>query len=160
MNLIINFPQPQHCSSPNTPSRTTVTFADHFEVTFVENLSLEYKPDLWFSSEEIDSIEAGTVHSIQSIIADTNTTLAQFAEIIMNSTSAFMGLEAYLSRNTATMIRLRRRAHWGAVLREQQQQRVAGIYDPEAISNISKELSEKSRKWSRIIGMLHASSTS
>mmetsp|Transcript_15488 Transcript_15488/g.23498 ORF Transcript_15488/g.23498 Transcript_15488/m.23498 type:complete len:161 (+) Transcript_15488:127-609(+) len=160
MDLTINFPQPQHCSSPNTPSRTTVTFADHFEAIFVENLSLKYKPDLWLSSEEIDSILAGTVRSIQSIMAATNTTFVQFAEMNVNDTSAFMGLEAYLSPNTARMIRLRRRALWAAVLREQQRQRVAGICDPEAISIISEELSEKSRKRSKIIAMIHAPTTS
>eukprot|EP00580_Thalassiosira_gravida_P001561 CAMPEP_0201608686 /NCGR_PEP_ID=MMETSP0492-20130828/8664_1 /ASSEMBLY_ACC=CAM_ASM_000837 /TAXON_ID=420259 /ORGANISM="Thalassiosira gravida, Strain GMp14c1" /LENGTH=141 /DNA_ID=CAMNT_0048073599 /DNA_START=328 /DNA_END=753 /DNA_ORIENTATION=- len=135
--------------------RVLVSFEGHATVKYIENLSLEYKADLWFSSAEMEQFKikaARMLHSISSF----GMSIAQYAQMNMNDTSTFMGLENYLLRNTSRNIQDRRGAIWRAVRLEQARQVDAGIHDPDAIAIIAEVLSEKSRTRARIIGLLHA----
>ena len=153
MNLIVDFPQ---CHSHrNTPS-PRVSFADNLEINIIENLSLKYKDDVWFTQREIKSFTYQTIMTLRSMSSILNMTVAQYAEMNVHDTSAFMGLENYLSKDTTEKIRYRRDAIRKAVLLEQQRQLDLCIHDPEAISILSSQVSELSRKRAHIIGLLHA----
>ena len=86
-------------------------------------------------------------------------TFAQYAEHNIQETSAFMGLENHLSKDTIQEKRHRIGATLRAVILEQQRQLDIGIDDPEAISIISQALSDKSRLRARMIGLLHDDKT-
>ena len=135
-----------------------MSFANHLEMITIENLSLKHKDDLWFSSQEMNSFKHHTIMTLKSILS-INTTVAQYAELNIQETSAFMGLENYLSKDTTQGIGHRRGSIRRAVLLEQQRQLDIGIDDPEAMSIISKVLSEKSRLRARMIGLLHDDET-
>ena len=124
----------------------------------IENLSLKHKDDLWFSSQDMNSFKHQTKMILKGILS-INMSVAQYAELKIQETSAFMGLENYLSKETTQEIKHRRRAIHRAVLLEQQCQLDIGIDDPEAISIISEALSEKSRLRARMIGLLHDDKT-
>eukprot|EP00581_Thalassiosira_minuscula_P010634 CAMPEP_0183725188 /NCGR_PEP_ID=MMETSP0737-20130205/19681_1 /TAXON_ID=385413 /ORGANISM="Thalassiosira miniscula, Strain CCMP1093" /LENGTH=87 /DNA_ID=CAMNT_0025956047 /DNA_START=170 /DNA_END=433 /DNA_ORIENTATION=+ len=83
-------------------------------------------------------------------------TIAEYAERNIGETEAFMGLEAYLSRDTLRGIQRRRRLVCRAVKLEQQRQRANNIQDPEALANESCLISQKSAHRARIIGLLHS----
>eukprot|EP00584_Thalassiosira_punctigera_P017769 CAMPEP_0172561144 /NCGR_PEP_ID=MMETSP1067-20121228/91757_1 /TAXON_ID=265564 ORGANISM="Thalassiosira punctigera, Strain Tpunct2005C2" /NCGR_SAMPLE_ID=MMETSP1067 /ASSEMBLY_ACC=CAM_ASM_000444 /LENGTH=85 /DNA_ID=CAMNT_0013351125 /DNA_START=159 /DNA_END=416 /DNA_ORIENTATION=+ len=85
--------------------------------------------------------------------------MAEYAEMNTHDTSAFMGLENYLSPDRPHEVKLRRRSIWNAVLSEQQRQVDADIEDPKAISKVAESFSDLSRKRARIIGLLHSSQT-
>mmetsp|Transcript_32799 Transcript_32799/g.59186 ORF Transcript_32799/g.59186 Transcript_32799/m.59186 type:complete len:158 (-) Transcript_32799:181-654(-) len=156
MDLIVDFP-PCH-SSRNMPS-PRVSFADHLEINIIENLSQEFKDDVWFTQREIKSFTYQVIMTLRIISSTLNMTVAQYAEMNVHDTSAFMGLENYLSKDTTQEIGHRRGSIRRAVLLEQQCQLDIGIDDPEAISIISKALSEKSRLRARMIGLLHDDET-
>ena len=156
MDLIVDFPQ--YHSHRNTPS-PRVSFADHVEINIIENLSLKYKDDVWFTQREIKSFTYQTIMTLRSMSSILNMTVAQYAEMNVHDTSAFMGLENYLSKDTTQEIGHRREEIRRAILLEQQRQLDIGIDDPEAISIISEALSVKSRLRARMIGLLHADET-
>ena len=156
MDLIVDFPQ--HNSPWNMAPPRRVTLATHIEVKYIENLSLKYKADLWFSTQEFESIKSGMARDVRSILSS-GMTVADYAEVNVHDTSAFMGLENYFFQNTRQNIRDRRGAIWKAVLSEQQRQLDVGVHDPESMAAIAEAASEKSRKRARIIGLLHAPGT-
>eukprot|EP00579_Thalassiosira_antarctica_P022904 CAMPEP_0201990248 /NCGR_PEP_ID=MMETSP0904-20121228/93276_1 /ASSEMBLY_ACC=CAM_ASM_000553 /TAXON_ID=420261 /ORGANISM="Thalassiosira antarctica, Strain CCMP982" /LENGTH=240 /DNA_ID=CAMNT_0048544505 /DNA_START=58 /DNA_END=780 /DNA_ORIENTATION=- len=153
MDLIVDFP-PCH-SSRNMPS-PRVSFADHLEINIIENLSQEFKDDVWFTQREIKSFTYQVIMTLRIISSTLNMTVAQYAEMNVHDTSAFMGLENYLSKDTTENIRYGRDAIRKAVLLEQHRQLDLCIHDPDAISLISERVSELSRKRAHIIGLLHA----
>mmetsp|Transcript_27024 Transcript_27024/g.56305 ORF Transcript_27024/g.56305 Transcript_27024/m.56305 type:complete len:158 (+) Transcript_27024:131-604(+) len=153
MGLIVDFPQ--HDSPWNTAPPRRVIFATHTEAKFVENLSLKCKADLWFSIQELESFKSGMARDIRRILSS-GMTVADYAEMNVHDTSAFMGLENYFFQNTRQNIRNRRGSVWEVVLSEQQRQLDVGVHDPESMAAIAEAASEKSRKRARIIGLLHA----
>ena len=155
MDLIVDFPR---CHSPRISPPPRVSFADNLEMITIENLSFKHKDDLWFSSQEMNSFKHQIKMTLKSILS-INMTIAQYAELNIQDTSAFMGLENYLSKDTTQEIGRRRGEIRRAILLEQQRQLDIGIDDPEAISILSEALSEKSRLRARMIGLLHDDKT-
>ena len=76
-------------------------------------------------------------------------TMAEYAELHRQETSAFLGLEDYLSKNTSQEIRRRRKAITSAVLSEQRRQYRFGINDPDALAYASRAVSELSSRRAR-----------
>jgi len=154
MALIVDFPQQSsHASPPNEQRK--VSFGELSDVKFVENIALQHRADLWFSKDEIDSFKYELAHILQQVRL-LGLTMAQFAEQNAQDTSAFLGLEDYLSKVTFLEIKNRRRAVIRAVLVEQDRQNRFGIVDSEAIANVSRTVSDVAERRARIIGMLHA----
>ena len=91
-------------------------------------------------------------------IASVNMTMAEFAEMNVQDTSAFMGLENYLCENSSNEIRYRRDAIRKAVLSEQDRQHYAyrSLSDPDQLANVSRQISYLSVTRSYVIGMMHA----
>mmetsp|Transcript_14223 Transcript_14223/g.30385 ORF Transcript_14223/g.30385 Transcript_14223/m.30385 type:complete len:176 (+) Transcript_14223:81-608(+) len=152
MELLVNFSQGH--SLQNAPPPPRVSFAEQLNVTFIENLSLQYKYDLWYTEREMISFRYQAGKLLSSILSS-DMTVAQYAEMNMHDTSTFMGLERYFSQNKSRETARLRREICREVIAEQQRQMDAGIYDPEATSLVSEGLSEKSRRRARIIGLLH-----
>ena len=122
MQLIVDFPT-------KTPMRGGVTFADESEMKFVENLSNTYKDELWFSHFEMQLFRRELAWLIKTI-SSSNITMAQFAEMNVRDTSAFLGLEAYLTKSSSRGVVERRRTIADAVLAEQRRQLAFGVSDP------------------------------
>ena len=151
-NLIVDFPHQIHGSSPNTPR---VSFADHIEGKIVENLSHKHKTDLWFTHHEMKSFKTQTVFLLRSIKAN-RMTMSQYANMNIQDTSVFMGLERYLSKKTSKAIVYKRKAICRAVRSEQQRQLDAGLYDPDTMASVSQAVSDWCRKRARIAALIHA----
>ena len=157
MDLIVDFPQRRPAAAAiEGDARPRVRFAPNLEITIVENLSREHKFDLWFTDVEIKSFKRRTAAVLLSIHF-ANMTVAQFAEINCRETSAFLGLENYMSERTSREIRRRRNGVRDAVLFEQARQQDAGVNDPEVISLTSKRVTLPGRKRAYVIGLIHAS---
>ena len=131
-----------------------VSLAEHHEIIIIENLSLKYKNNLWFSSQEMNSLRFQRTMMIRSMSTKMN--VEEYAELNIQETSVFMGLENYLSRDVSQEIGYRTGAIVSAVLSEQQCQWDIGIHDPEIISFIPEALSEQSRLCASFIGLLQA----
>lgn len=155
-DLIVDFPQGARVKSgASDMCKPRVSFADDVDIHFVESLPAEYKDDMWFTRQEIRSFKNRTARLLKCLEC-ANMTVAQYAELNSQETSAFLGLEGYLSENTAREIRCRRMTICRAVLLEQLRQFDAGIFDPESIANIAMQISEISKMRAQIIGLLHA----
>ena len=152
MDLIISFRQGH---APQNTRSQRVTLTEHHEIIIVENLSLKYKDDLWFSSQEMNSFRHQNIMMLRSILS-TNMNVEEYAELNIQETSVFMGLENYLSRDVSQEIGYRTGAIVSAVLSEQQCQWDIGIHDSEIISFISEALSEQSRLCASFVSFLHA----
>ena len=157
MNLIVDFPQIPEDSTLNTqmPSTRRVSFTDKIEVKFIKNLSVEHKADLWFTDREVESFKFNNSALLMRKLSSMNMTMATFAEMNCGDTSAFMGLEIYLSKSTCKGVMDRRRSIRVAVLLEQSRQVAAGILDPVKMAKISETESALSQRRSQIIGLLH-----
>ena len=83
-------------------------------------------------------------------------TMAQFAELNVDKTGVFMGLEGYISPQTTFEIRYQHQAMVRAVLKEQHRQRMRGVFDPDAMALICQAASSWSTTRSQIIALLHA----
>lgn len=165
MDLIVDFPRapctdsasplaPQE-EGPIAPSRRA-SFAKEAQVKFIENLAFDHKDALWFSRQEIEDIQRRTARMLRTLRAH-GLTMEQYAMLNVQETSAFMGLENYLSNAAAIGIRRRRSAVRAAVLREQHRQDEMGILDFDAMSNASKAATQVALKRARIVALLHAS---
>ena len=82
-----------------------VTFADQIDVKFIENLSYTYKSDLWYSSSEAKSFKHQTAKMLKSIISVMP--MAEFAQLNMKDTEAFLGLENYLTESGFSQVKER-----------------------------------------------------
>ena len=150
MDLIVDFPHNR--ATPQNKPR--VSFAD-IEIKFVENISCsKHRDDLWFSAEEMHSFKYQTAITVRTITS--TMTMAQKAELHVKDTSAFLGLENYLTKNTLQEMKYRRKAAPMAVLSEQHRQDRLGINDPDALASASQAVSDMSTRRARIIGMMHA----
>ncbi len=150
MDLIVDFPQ-----WPSDNLRPRVSFAPRVELISIDDLALEHKSDMWFSSEEMLFFKRSTALALHCI-KSWNLTIAEYAEMHAQDTSAFMGLENHLSENATGGVRRRRDAIGRAVKTEQRRQADAGVGDPEALSAVAEYFSEFSRRRARVIGLLHA----
>ena len=79
-------------------------------------------------------------------------TMAEYAEQHREETSAFLGLEDYVTQ----AIKYRKEAITAAVLSEQRRQDRSGIKDPDALARVSEAVSDVSARRAQIIGMIHA----
>ena len=150
MDLIVDFPHNR--AHPQNEPR--VSFAD-IEINFVENLSYSNQRDsIWFSAEEMHSFRYQAALTVRTITS--TMTMAEYAELHVKETSAFLGLENYLTQDAFRAIKHRKGAIQRAVLSEQHRQDRLGINDPDALASASQSVSDMSTRRARIIGMMHA----
>ena len=121
---------------------------------FIQNLSLKHRGDLWFSVDEMNSFRHQAALTVRTITS--SMTMAQYAEFHVQDTSAFMGLESYLTQDTFRGIRYRKEAIIAAVLSEQRRQDRFDVYNSDALAHVSQEVSDVSARRAQIIGMIHA----
>ena len=150
MHLIVDLPGGRpRTSSKKKPS---VSFKDQVDIKFVDSLAFsKHRDGIWFSKEEMYSFKYQAALTVQRITSANG----QYAELHRQETSAFLGLEDYLSKNTSQEIRRRRKAITSAVLSEQRRQYSFGINDPDALEYASRAVSELSSRRARIIAMIH-----
>ena len=130
-----------------------MSFQDELDVKFVQNLSHKHRDDIWFSADEMHSFRYQTALTVRTITS--TTTMAEYAELHVTDTSAFLGLEKYLSQDAFRGIKHRKEAIQRAVLSEQRRQYRSGINDPDALARVSQAASDLSTRRARIIGMIH-----
>ena len=162
MDLIVDFPQhraspprKQHTARASSRRKRAVSFQEEVEIIFVKNLSCsKHRDDIWFSADEMDSFRYQAARTVRAITS--TMTMAQYAEFHVKDTSAFMGLESYLTKDAFRGIKHRKVAVQTAVLSEQYRQYRSGTSDPNALAQVSQEVSGLSTRRARIIGMIHA----
>jgi hypothetical protein len=145
MDLIVNFPQ----------SRARVSFATHTEVITVKNIAIEHKTDLWYTTSELKSFRRDAALLIISIHYS-GMTEDQYAELHVSESSAFLGIENYLSKATTIEVAKRRRAIVDAVLLEQERQYRSGDIDAGIMAVTSEAISGLSTRRARLIARLHS----
>jgi hypothetical protein len=153
MDLIVDFPQNRISSSLR---KRRVSFQDELDVKFVQNLSHKHRDDIWFSADEMHSFGYKTALTVRTITS--TMTMAEYAELHVKDTSAFLGLEKYFTDTSHQKIKDQRRVVRRAVFLEQQRQLRAGIYDPDEMANVAKAASDWSWKRARIIALIHHNS--
>ena len=151
--LIVDFPKegrvPSSCLLMN--KKPMVSFADTVHITYVEDLSYEYRDDLYLSREEMELMRHSTAR-----LAKRLSLMAQHrVEVHLAVTSTILGLEAYLTKNMPREIRRRKKAYCNLVLEEQERQLDADFQDAERMASIAMKESEKSRERALFIGLLH-----
>mmetsp|Transcript_11897 Transcript_11897/g.20662 ORF Transcript_11897/g.20662 Transcript_11897/m.20662 type:complete len:153 (-) Transcript_11897:93-551(-) len=150
MDFFAEDPQP-----PASRGRS-VSFDDQLEMKLIENVSIDHKDDLWFSDEEIESFEQRHRSFLRKLKSN-NMNIDRFAELLSGQdTSAFLGLENYLSESSLKAIVFRRKALSMAIQLEQKRQSSAGIRDSKRLAHISEVGSQPATKRARIIALLHA----
>jgi len=123
-------------------------------VVYIENVSLfEAKPDFWFSEKDVQAIKYDAAMRLQRI--KSKMTMAEYAEMHFDDTSKFMGFDNYLTESGCRKIQERRRMICEEVKIEQERQARLGIYDPDAMANVSQAVSSVSYRRARIVGLLH-----
>eukprot|EP00585_Thalassiosira_rotula_P006719 CAMPEP_0196139922 /NCGR_PEP_ID=MMETSP0910-20130528/7027_1 /TAXON_ID=49265 /ORGANISM="Thalassiosira rotula, Strain GSO102" /LENGTH=90 /DNA_ID=CAMNT_0041400713 /DNA_START=98 /DNA_END=367 /DNA_ORIENTATION=+ len=90
MALIVDFPQQLTLPIKGNPPRVLVSFEGYATVKYIENLSLKYKADLWFSSAELETFKIKATKMLRSI-SSSGMSIAQYAQMNVNDTSTFMG---------------------------------------------------------------------
>mmetsp|Transcript_22548 Transcript_22548/g.38638 ORF Transcript_22548/g.38638 Transcript_22548/m.38638 type:complete len:167 (+) Transcript_22548:48-548(+) len=155
MDLIVDFPQAQR-RSPHCMKSRRVNFANRSKTYIVKNLSLQYKNEMWFSSQDMDGFKIQNLYMLWGVTSVLQVSVAQYAEETSHRTSTFMGLENYLSKDIMHQIKRRRKRILKAVLLEQRRQAAAGINDSDAMANVARRKSALGRKRARMIGLLHA----
>ena len=148
-DLIVDFPQATRRVVPHKPPR--VSFANEIRIGFVERLS----PDLWYSRREIQAFKFQTA-LILKMANERDMTIAQLAEMNVQDTSVFLGLEKVFSDTTYWEIERQKCMHRRGILSEQARQLRCGVYDADALGRVSEGTSDWSRRRARIIGLLHA----
>ena len=134
MDLIVDFPENR--ATPQNEPR--VSFEEAIEINFVENLSYSnHRDDLWFLAEEMHSFKRQAAITVRTITS--TMTMAEYAELHVKDTSAFLGLENYMTKNAFKEIRRRRKAVPVAVLSEQCRQDRLGINDPDALASALRQ---------------------
>ncbi len=125
------------------------------KVAIVKNLAHEYKTKLWYTTSEIKSFKRDNALLIISIISS-GMTVAQYAKLLVNKTTAFLGIEMYLSKSTLRGVAKRRCAIVDAVLLEQDCQYCSGNIDANLMAVASEAVSGLSAKRARLIARLHS----
>ena len=149
----------QHKNSNDTTHmrRHTVSFSEKSKLAFVKDLTA-LKSDLWYTEEETMGFKYEAAYKIRTITSTMS--MAEYAKLKSNDTSAFMGLEAYLFESANVGVGYKRsterkKAQRGAVLLEQFRQQKLGIQDPDALAFVSEARSGWCRQRAHIIGLLH-----
>jgi len=151
MNHIVDFPH----NRASSQHKQRVSFQDEADVKFIENISCsKHRGDIWFSSDEMHSFKYQAAITVREITS--TMTMAQYAELHVQDTSAFLGLENYMAQDTFRGVIYRKEAIIVAVLSEQRRQCRSGINDPDALAHVSQAVSDLSTRQARIIGMIHA----
>ena len=83
-------------------------------------------------------------------------TVAQYAELHLNESSAFLGIDNYLSNDTIRGVVKRRRAIIDAVLLEQERQYRSDNIDADIMTVVSEAISGLSARRARLIARLHS----
>lgn len=84
-------------------------------------------------------------------------TVAQYAELHVNETSVFLGLENYLSKDTTRReVAKRRCAIVDTVLLDQERQYQSGYIDADIMAVASEAISGLSARRARLIAILHS----
>ena len=83
-------------------------------------------------------------------------TVAQYAELHVNETSVFLGLENYLSKDTTREVATRRCAIVDTVLLDQERQYQSGYIDADIMAVASEAISGLSARRARLIAILHS----
>jgi hypothetical protein len=84
-------------------------------------------------------------------------TVAQYAELHVNETSVFLGLENYLSsKDTTREVAKRRRLIVDTVLLDQERQYQSGYIDADIMAVASEAISGLSARRARLIAILHS----
>ena len=155
MDLIVDFPQTRASYASPQKHERRVSFGYQSEIKFVENLARsKHRGDIWFSRDEMDFFKYQTAVTMRTITS--TMTMAEYAELHVKDTSAFLGLEHYLTENTYRGVKHRRNEIVVAVLSEQHRQYCSGIDDSNALTRVSRAVSDISTKRAHIIGMIHA----
>ena len=147
-DLIVDFPPVRRVAPHKTPR---VSFANEIRIEFVERLST----DLWYSRQDIQAFKFQTA-LILKMANERDMTIAQLAEMNVQDTSVFLGLEKVFSDTTYREIERQKCMHRGGILSEQARQLRYGLYDADALGRVSEGTSDWSRRRARIIGLLHA----
>lgn len=168
MNLIVDFPQGgdvlcSHHSKPPALNKKArrVSFNQHLHVKFVQELTTEYKADLWFSEYEMKSFQKQAAYTVKKL-RDMKDGAAggdvdNFNALLRKGDRFnFVGLESHLTASTRREIVKERKTHSRMILYEQRRQIRCGVCNHDMIANISEVQSDKSRRRGRIIGQLHA----
>ena len=135
--------------------RRNVSFSDVSKLTFVKDLT-PLKSDLWYTEQETMGFKYEAAYKIRKITSTMS--MAEYAKLKSNDTSAFMGLEAHLFESPNVGYKRsteRKKAQRGAVLLEQFRQQKLGIQDPDALVFVSEARSGWCRQRAHIIGLLH-----
>ena len=136
--------------------RYTVSFSEESKLAFVKDLTA-LKSDLWYTEDETMGFKYEAAYKIRTITSTMS--MAEYAKLKSNDTSAFMGLEAFLFEADVEVgykrSKERKKAQRGAVLLEQFRQQKLGIQDPDALAFVSEERSGWCRQRAHIIGLLH-----
>jgi hypothetical protein len=125
----------------------------------IENLTIQYKTDLWLTSDEIDKTKRKTTLFAHLLRCGT-LNKDDFDKVLL------MGLEKHLYQQehddadgadgASSSSSRERQQLFDAVLEEQGRQTLLRIHDVEALAMISRLNSQKARDRARIIGMLHS----
>jgi hypothetical protein len=89
-------------------------------------------------------------------IISSGMTVAQYAKLHVNETTAFLGIEKNLSKATLRGVAKRRRAIVDAVLLEQDRQYRSGNIDADLMAVASEAVSGLSAKLAMLIARLHS----
>ena len=147
-DLIVDFPPVRRVAPHKTPR---VSFANEIRIEFVERLST----DLWYSRQDIQAFKFQTALILKMAKAN-NMNIAQLAEMNVQDTSVFLGLEKLFSDTTYREIEHQKYMHRRAILSEQLRQLRHGVYNADALARESEATSDWCRRRARIIGLLHA----
>ena len=124
-------------------------------MTIVENLAHEHNTDLWYTASELKSFKRNATLLIISIHSS-GMTVAQYAELHLNESSAFLGIDNYLSNDTIRGVVKRRRAIVDAVLLEQERQYRSDNIDADIMAVVLEAISGLSARRARLIARLHS----
>ena len=173
-DLIVNFPSlddtptdtaPSHLGTPSPRRRHSipmrrVSFHEEVLYTKVENLSNDYKSDLWFNKLEMKQFKSQTVSELRRLASNENPSSYITLLESNDDTTHFLGLESCLSKKVHFEIALRKKALRKAIMFEQHRQRINGIYDPDLLANVSEVESDWARRRASLVAMLHDDSSS
>ena len=136
-----------------------VSFSARSSLHIVTNLTFEYKPDLWLTSEQIQK-KKRKIEMFAYLLKSKRIDKEDFDSTLL------MGLEKHLhdddnggerdASSGTSMSSSPRQGLFAAVLREQRRQSFVGIQDVEALAMISRMKSQRARDRARIIGILQS----
>lgn len=186
-DLIVDFPSNPIFRGTNNSNKKTcscysVSFDSKAEVRYIENLTFEYKAELWFSKHDMQRFKYDAAIDVQTIrqvmnrqrCSEEGDDCYSYLDLLQqetdndttanNDTTSFLGLERHLSKSTVHNIVNGRRRLLNAIFAEQARQRRMVMmqgegyyYDADMLAYVSEVESDWSRQRAHVIGLLHAS---